>query len=435
MSTVSTDDLRSLLTRIITSELMNDPLVFSKPAMEKIVIQKSIKIAQIELLEVLPQPSLDTYERVALEALYAVCENERSVMPRRSYVTTWAPMDQSVDTAAMEAQLRALRDVVQPEQRTPEWYAMRNGLITASAASKVLFSDASAFALLTEKVDVAITGSPVASRSMNDASPLEWGKKYEPVSVMYYERVYDTVVQEYGCLIHRNPEYYFLGASPDGINAKLGSPLFGRMLEIKNVFTRVINGIPKEEYWIQMQMQMEVCDLNECDFLETKFKEHDSHTEYVSAMEKARLNSVDVALRFGVIVVFVSNGAFLYEYGPLGMSCDEQMRWLEEKREKRETEENTVWYRNIYWELVTVSCVLVLRNRAWFTAAAPKMLEFWKRVEQYRADPASWSDAKASRKRRQRHIASQSVVESLEGANAETKCYIRIKKPICKANS
>ena len=45
------------------------------------------------------------------------------------------------------------------------------------------------------------------------------------------------------------------------------------MLEIKNIVNREINGIPKKEYWIQMQLQMEVCDLGECDFLETRFKE------------------------------------------------------------------------------------------------------------------------------------------------------------------
>jgi hypothetical protein len=45
------------------------------------------------------------------------------------------------------------------------------------------------------------------------------------------------------------------------------------MLEIKNISNRIIDGIPKEEYWVQMQIQMETCDLDECDFVETRFKE------------------------------------------------------------------------------------------------------------------------------------------------------------------
>jgi len=35
-----------------------------------------------------------------------------------------------------------------------------------------------------------------------------------------------------------------------------------------------INGIPKEDYWIQMQIQIEVCNLSECDFEKTKFTEY-----------------------------------------------------------------------------------------------------------------------------------------------------------------
>ena len=42
--------------------------------------------------------------------------------------------------------------------------------------------------------------------------------------------------------------------------------LDGRMLEVKNMYNRDINGIPKEEYWIQMQIQLETCNLECCDF-------------------------------------------------------------------------------------------------------------------------------------------------------------------------
>ena len=54
------------------------------------------------------------------------------------------------------------------------------------------------------------------------------------------------------------------------------------MLEIKNVFSREIDGIPKMEYWIQMQLQMEVCDLDDCDFLETKFIEYENYNDFLN---------------------------------------------------------------------------------------------------------------------------------------------------------
>ena len=43
------------------------------------------------------------------------------------------------------------------------------------------------------------------------------------------------------------------------------------MLSARCLSERIITGIPKKEYWTQMQLQMEVCDLDKCDFLETKF--------------------------------------------------------------------------------------------------------------------------------------------------------------------
>ena len=81
---------------------------------------------------------------------------------------------------------------------------------------------------------------------------------------MYYEKVYNTRLYEMGCMKH--PTLAFLGASPDGINCLENHPLYGRMLEIKNPVSREITGVPKDEYWVQMQLQMEVANLDRCDF-------------------------------------------------------------------------------------------------------------------------------------------------------------------------
>ena len=105
------------------------------------------------------------------------------------------------------------------------------------------------------------------------------GNKYEDVSIMLYESLYKTKVKDYGCIQH--DIYEFLGASPDGIVVDSNSSRYGRMLEIKNPTTREITGIPKEDYWIQMQLQMETCNLNECDFLETGFKEYNSQEDFM----------------------------------------------------------------------------------------------------------------------------------------------------------
>ena len=88
--------------------------------------------------------------------------------------------------------------------------------------------------------------------------------------------------EDFGCIPHK--EFKNIGASPDGINTDPKSSRYGRMVEVKNRFSESvpITGIPKEEYWIQMQLQMNVCELNECDFLETRFKQYDNYQDFIN---------------------------------------------------------------------------------------------------------------------------------------------------------
>ena len=164
----------------------------------------------------------------------------------------------------------------QPDQRTDEWYLFRWNLLTASSIWKAIDSQAMQNSIIYDKC------KPIDTKkfsTVNIDSPFHKGHKYEPLSTMMYEYLYDTKVGEFGCIKHDT--YTFIGASPDGINIDETNIRYGRLLEIKNPFSdRKINGIPKKEYWIQMQIQMEVWDLDECDFLETRFKEYDNEQEF-----------------------------------------------------------------------------------------------------------------------------------------------------------
>lgn len=128
-----------------------------------------------------------------------------------------------------------MESIYQPEQRTDEWYQHRHGLITASSIWKVFGSKSIQNQLIYEKcgpIDVK------KYNKVNTESPLHWGQKYEQLSKDLYEMLNSTKIQEFGCIKHPNPEYYFIGASPDGINVCPSSHLYGRMLEIKNVVSR-----------------------------------------------------------------------------------------------------------------------------------------------------------------------------------------------------
>jgi len=261
------------------------------------------------------------------------------------------------------------KDATQPEQRTQEWFEMRHNLLSASTAWKAIDSQCNKNALIVEKC------KPIDKdkfKHVNINSPFHWGQKYEPVSQAYYEYTYSTRIREYGCIPHS--DYSFLGASPDGVNVDDGSPRYGRMLEIKNIVNREINGIPKKEYWVQMQMQMECCDLEECDFLECKFEEYENEEEFKGDGEfLTSANGFDK----GIIVQFYHNERPLYEYPPYQCTKAEFNDWYDNIIE---THSDKTWVKNVYWRLEKVSCVLVQRNRLWFEAALPMFRQLWDTI-------------------------------------------------------
>jgi putative phage-type endonuclease len=248
----------------------------------------------------------------------------------------------------------ALENMPQPEQKSKEWYLFRQDHITASNAWKALSTQATKNQLIYEKCLPMNTEK--FKPTLNENS-LTWGHKYEPLSNLMYELKMNTKVKEFGCIEH--PIYKFLAASPDGI--VVGENNYGRMLEIKNVVSRVIDGCPKKEYYVQMQLQMEVCNLDECDFVETKFVEYDGYQQFME----------DPTPDKGVIAVFVKDNKFIYEYMPFGSNIDE---WTEIMQKNGE------WFKNIYWKLEVFSCVLVKRNKEWFNTAINHLDELWKIV-------------------------------------------------------
>ena len=253
-----------------------------------------------------------------------------------------------------------LENVPQPDQKTPEWYLFRHEHITASNAWKALSSQANKNQLIYEKCLPMNTEK--FKPTLNENS-LTWGHKYEPLSTKMYELKMNTQVKEFGCIEH--PVYKFLAASPDGI--VIGENNYGRMLEIKNVVSRVIDGCPKKEYYVQMQLQMEVCNLDECDFVETKFIEYDGYQQFMEdETDKDK----------GIIAVFIEDNKFIYEYMPFDTNTN-----IDEWTEKMiEYKCNGEWFKNIYWKLDVFSCVLVKRNKEWFHAAINHLDELCKIV-------------------------------------------------------
>jgi putative phage-type endonuclease len=297
----------------------------------------------------------------------------------------------------IEKKIKSLREIPQPVQRTPEWYQFRWNLITASNAWKAFESQNTINQLIYEKCqplkDFTLDPIDEEIKMVNTNTTLHWGQKYEPLSVMIYEHLYNSKVEDFGCIQH--PVYKFIGASPDGIIIKSDTGRYGRMLEIKNIVNREINGIPKKEYWVQMQLQMEVCDLNECDFLETKFTEYPDYQSYrndstVSSFNGEEFNSYVTTKDGnykGIIVHFhTSKGTPHYEYMPLNLwTPDDISNWEDSIVQKYESEPyRYTFLKFIYWKLDKISCVLVLRNKEWFKNNVEQLEKVWKIIEEER---------------------------------------------------
>jgi hypothetical protein len=126
-----------------------------------------------------------------------------------------------------------------------------------------------------------------------------------------------------------------------------------------------------------MQLQMETCDLEECDFLETRFTEYLNYADFMLDGSFLLTNSDDPK---GVILYFsYKSGKPLYIYKPFEMSEDFFNYWEQDQIRIQELNGLT-WIKNIYWKLEEVSCVLVLRNKLWFQNNIDQLAKIWNTI-------------------------------------------------------
>ena len=107
-----------------------------------------------------------------------------------------------------------------------------------------------------------------------------------------------VIMNEFGLI--RHSEIPYIGASPDGISSN------GIMLEIKCPYKRKIDGKILEQYYYQIQGQLEVCNLEECDFLECEYDYYKNEEDY--------LNDIDELKEIGIIISYRNNDEDDYQY-------------------------------------------------------------------------------------------------------------------------
>jgi putative phage-type endonuclease len=292
-----------------------------------------------------------------------------------------SPEYDELDIKNLLQQIKHLDNIPKHEQRSPEWYQFRRENITASSIGNIngLKGNSCYYQEIKKKCDTN-------TKNLSGAAILH-GIKYEQVATSTYERRNKVKVLEYGCLPHKYIDH--LAASPDGIcDYSLQNPNYtARMLEIKCPYSRQITGIIPDAYYHQMQVQLEVCDLDYCDFLECKIVDFLSFEEMKEHI-KIICNHSFIPDEYGAVIEYSFSNErekTNYEYSEIGLPEQELEDWITDKiQELDEEDPNYILHKISYWVMEYSNVVLVKRDRVFFEDIIPKIKSFWSDVEYFR---------------------------------------------------
>lgn len=280
----------------------------------------------------------------------------------------------------------------QPVQRSQEWYDARYNKITASEIASIIGTDMSN---INENEFKKIYKKPAFKNSYellktkilkNDEFKgniyTDWGILFEPIATLIYEHRNNTHIIEFGLIEH--PTLEIIAASPDGITQHDAT-----MIEIKAPYSRKLSGTVPLNYWIQMQIQMETCNLEKCDFVEIKTKLY-TYDEFINDTNdiKEDVLLTKENLEKGLIIKCINNVNntdkidYYYPDYDVFRSMYKSIKWANERTKYYKTIYNSVEI--IYWKLNEYSCITVNRDKNWFKNTYYKFEEFWNKVVYFR---------------------------------------------------
>ena len=248
----------------------------------------------------------------------------------------------------------------QVPQRTDAWYKQGKCVLTASEFATLYGSERAVRQLAVQKAQLtAVQHSTNRLACLtHEMGPFDWGIRFEPVVKLLLEARWGAKIMDSGRLLH--PTDSLLAASPDGLILEATEPeRVGRLLEIKCPITREITGTIPFEYWCQMQIQMEVTGIDECEYVEVKL---DSTT--------AKRADLSGATPDGFVWLFQNP-----------TTCEMFYAYTEEQKGFYE---GLDLIETIPWRLNKIFTKTVIRDRAWFQGTASMRQQFWETVEKVR---------------------------------------------------
>jgi putative phage-type endonuclease len=278
----------------------------------------------------------------------------------------------------ISSQITYLNNLKLPEQRSAEWFESRMNSIGASELATVFNKNPFCSK---KKFILKKCGYKDPGEENNISIHCLHGVKFEEVIQKIYAKRNNTVLKEYGSIPHK--KYSFIRASPDGITEE------GIMLEIKAPFQRKILGLPPIYYWMQMQQQLEVCDLNKCDFLECKIVEY-SWDEFIKDNYQENYTRTENNLEKGLIIEFKNIGEtnpwniYGYYYPEIGLTLNQHKKWVKNIKRQLLKDKFKNFVRVIPWKINKYSCISIYRNKYWWQNNIPIIKHFWNELLLYK---------------------------------------------------
>ena len=241
--------------------------------------------------------------------------------------------------------LHELRQKPLIKQRTPEWFKLRENRLTASDLYDAIKNPLS----LAKKKIKAI------NYNSNAIPALKWGTMFEPMATRIYSIMNNKEIFEFGLII--NDDIQNFGASPDGITED------GIMIEIKCPYKRkIIDGEIPEKYYYQIQGQLAVCSLYNCDYIECEFECFETQEEYL-----ININNLE-NYKHGIIAEKKSDYSYIYS--------KEKQSGIDNIKEMEIY--NNFNYKFHYWALKLINIQKVnFDENKWNSEIIPKISNFY----------------------------------------------------------
>ena len=265
-------------------------------------------------------------------------------------------------------ELKALLKLPLMKQRSDEWFEARKTRLTASDLYDAVKGGNISIKLAKKKANIIIDNI-----NYNSIPALKWGTMFEPMASRCYSQKMNNInIHDFGLLCDADNKHF--GASPDGINE------LGIMIEIKCPYSRKIaDGVIPDKYKMQIQGQLAVCKLNECDYIECVFKSIETEEEYLD---------IDDTMIHGIIAEFYnSKGEYVYFYSEPNKKPKECVEDIINQKNNADNGTGLKFSKYTYWKLDEMIIQRVIFNSNAWENIIPKINMFWDTVEEYKMLP------------------------------------------------